>query len=200
MRKALEHSPTKEKLMDAAQGLILERGFVGTSVDDICKCAKVTKGSFFHYFKSKDDLGLKLLMRYCEVGGKRFTDCCCPTGEKDPLKRVYSLIDMMTQRAKDMGHGCLLGCMSQELSDSNEGIRSMADNAFSQMGKWIAKDLSEAKKLYAPKATFKPQELGEYLVSLMQGGALLAKVSRKPSIATANFSHFRQYLKTLYGR
>lgn len=200
MRKALEHSPTKEKLMDAAQSLILERGFVGTSVDDICKSAKVTKGSFFHYFKSKDDLGLKLLMRYCEAGGKRFMTCCCPDAEKDPLKRVYSLIDMIVQRAKTMGHGCLLGCMSQELSDTNEHVRSLAENAFSQMGKWIAKDLTEAKKLYAPKASFKPQELAEYLVSLMQGGALLAKVNRKPAIAVSNFHHFKQYLNTLYGR
>ncbi len=200
MRKALEHSPTKEKLMDAAQGLILERGFVGTSVDDICKCAKVTKGSFFHYFKSKDDLGLRLLVRYCEAGGERFMSCCCPDAESDPLKRVYSLIDMMVQRAKTMGHGCLLGCMSQELSDTNENVRSLAEKAFSQMGKWIAKDLTEAKRLYVPKASFKPQELAEYLVSLMQGGALLAKVNRKPSIAVANFNHFRQYLKTLYGR
>jgi len=50
MKIKREHSATKEKLFEAAQALILGKGFAGTTVDDICKASKLTKGSFFHYF------------------------------------------------------------------------------------------------------------------------------------------------------
>ena len=83
MKKTDETPLTKEKLYDAALGLILSKGFVGTSVDDICREAKVTKGSFFHYFRSKDELGAELLRKYCENGREKFKNGCC-SEEKDP--------------------------------------------------------------------------------------------------------------------
>ena len=69
-RTAQAASPTKDKLMGAAQDLMLERGFTATTVDDICDKAGVTKGSFFHYFKSKDDLAKQVLGRFCAAGNK----------------------------------------------------------------------------------------------------------------------------------
>ncbi len=187
--------------MKAAQGLILAKGFKGTSVDDVCQCAQLTKGSFFHYFDSKQALGLELLARYCESAGKDFYDCCSPMREKDPLKRIYALLDFMVAKSRAMGScGCLLGGMSQELSESNPKVRALAEKAFAAMSRAIAGDLSLAKKKYASRVAFSPQELANYLVSLMQGGALLAKVRQDVSIAPANFKHFRQYLKSLYGR
>ncbi len=187
--------------MKAAQELILAKGFEGVSVDEMCQSARLTKGSFFHYFDSKDDLGLELLTRYCESAGQGFAECCSSAVEKDPLKRVYKLLDYMEARAKEMGGcGCLLGSMSQEMSDSNQKVRALADKAFAAMSGAIARDLAEAKKKYAPKASFHPAELADQLVSLMQGGALLAKVRKDPSIAASNLRHFRNYLRTLYGR
>src|SRR5437588_558763 len=52
-KKPTEPSPARERLLDAAQRLMLARGFAATSVDEICAAAKLTKGSFFHYFESK---------------------------------------------------------------------------------------------------------------------------------------------------
>src|SRR5437868_15137540 len=49
---------SKTKLMDAALQLIRTKGYAATTVDDICHKAGVTKGSFFHHFKSKDELAL----------------------------------------------------------------------------------------------------------------------------------------------
>ena len=49
---------TRGKLLDAALTVIRTKGYTATTVDDICVAAGVTKGSFFHYFKSKEDLAL----------------------------------------------------------------------------------------------------------------------------------------------
>ena len=48
MRTAQAQSPTKEKLLDAAQQLMLSKGFPATTVEEICEAAGFTKGSFFH--------------------------------------------------------------------------------------------------------------------------------------------------------
>src|SRR5689334_24216214 len=64
MRTAQTYTPTKEKLLDAAQQLMLSKGFPATTVDEICDTAGFTKGSFFHYFESKEQLGKEVLNRF----------------------------------------------------------------------------------------------------------------------------------------
>ena len=62
------HLPeTKRKLVDAGVSLMRHRGFNATTVDDICTAAGVTKGAFFHYFKSKDDLATAAVIRFHEL-------------------------------------------------------------------------------------------------------------------------------------
>ena len=61
---ARDGTATRERILDAAQGLVLERGFAGTSIDAVLDEASVTKGAFFHHFPSKDELGRVLLERY----------------------------------------------------------------------------------------------------------------------------------------
>src|SRR3712207_5579596 len=58
---------TRDRILDAAQHLLLERGFGGTSVDAVLAEASVTKGGFFHHFPSKQALGLALVARYASV-------------------------------------------------------------------------------------------------------------------------------------
>ncbi len=60
----LRNPPTKEKLLDTAIGLMLKKGFTATSVDEICQTAGLTKGSFFYYFESKEDLADAALHRF----------------------------------------------------------------------------------------------------------------------------------------
>ena len=199
MRTALENSPTKEKLLDAAQRLVLAKGFAGTAVDDICKAARLTKGSFFHYFESKDELGVELLTRYCTATKQAFAAGCCRK-EKDPLKRVYGLLDFLSGMAEKNPHGCLMGGMAQELSDTHPEIRSLCAKGFSEVSASVGHDLAAAKKLYASRADWDPKSLADYFVAVMQGSALLGKVRRDPKAATNGIRHFKQYLKQIFGR
>ena len=64
MRTRQENPATREKLLETAQHLMLAKGYTATSVEEICEAADLTKGSFFHYFASKEDLGKAVLDRY----------------------------------------------------------------------------------------------------------------------------------------
>src|ERR1700687_1144963 len=56
----------REELLDIALDLFLETGFEGTSIELITKTASVAKGTFYHYFESKDDLLAQLVARFGE--------------------------------------------------------------------------------------------------------------------------------------
>jgi len=200
LRTTLENSPTKERLLDAAQGLILAEGFVGTTVDDICRAAQLTKGSFFHYFDTKEALGVELLSRYCANSKEAMRSGCCQE-EKDPLKRIYRFLDFMIEKVKQNGgKGCLVGSMAQELSESHPEIRSICGRAFQGMAETLKKSLEEAKAKYAPKASWDPASLADHFVVVLEGTHLVSKVKPNASVKESGLKHYKEYLKALFKR
>ena len=200
MRIALETPPTKERLLDAAQELMLAKGFAATTVDEICEKAKLTKGSFFHYFESKDELGKELLERFCEEGARR--NEALFGQESDPLKRVYHYIDAMVKHAQETatGKGCLLGTFCQELSDVSPKIREVCAKAFAAWAKRFGEELAEAKAKYAAMASFDPQSLAEHFIAIQEGSLILGKAKKDMKVVQRNLLHFKEYLKSLFKR
>lgn len=193
---------TKDRLFDAAQALILAKGFVGTTVDDVCKAAKVTKGSFFHYFKSKDDLARQLLERYCLENALCFSGACCEK-TADPLERVYGFLDTVIDvLKKKAGSGCLVGSMAQELSETHPEIRSICGRAFGEMARVLERELKEAKTKHAPKnAAIKPDSLARHFVVVLEGTLLVTKVrSGETASPEEGLKHYKDYLKALFER
>ena len=199
-RPALNPSPTKERLLDAAQALMLAKGFSATTVDEICEQAKLTKGSFFHYFKSKEALGQALLQRFCETGDRLHHSLCGK--ERDPLKRVYAYIDGVITLSRDrvMSRGCLLGTFAQELCDSHPAIRRQCANGFEAWAVQFGEELRRAKARYAPRAAFDPKELAEHLIAIMEGSLILGKARNNMKVVERNLRHYARYLRSLFGR
>src|SRR6267154_897877 len=144
---------TKRKLVDAGVALMRQRGFSATTVDDICAEAGVTKGGFFHYFKSKDDLASAALVRFHELKAKHYADA--PFRKlADPLDRVFGRLDFAKEAsggAKGLTKGCLMGMFAQELSFTHPELRSLCQDKLARIAKDFATDLAEAKALYAPR-------------------------------------------------
>ncbi len=177
---------------------MLAKGFAATTVDDICEAAEVTKGSFFHYFESKDQLGREVLERFCASGQKMHGACC--SHEADPLKRVYTYIDNLIKLSKDpaMRQGCLLGLFSQELGDTNPQIRAACKKGFDDWAKTFGEEVAQAKAAHAPRASFDPKELAEHLIAVMEGSMILGKARHDMSIIGQNLAHFKAYVKSLF--
>lgn len=198
MKTIEPRTETEERLMKAAQSLMLEKGYVATTVDEICEAAGVTKGSFFHYFKNKEDLGKKLVQHFAHQMGSRMKDGVCCAGE-DPLDRVYGYLDCAIGFAKNADmKGCLVGTFSQELSESHPEIRSLCSQAFEGMVEMFKRDLAAAKEKYAPKAKFDVESLAETFIAIGQGSFILMKAREDKTVLSRTLSHFKQYLKTLF--
>lgn len=197
MRTAQADSPTKERLLDAAQGLMLSKGFAATTVDEICEAAKLTKGSFFHYFKSKDELGRVLLERFC-ADGQKLREAFAGA-DPDPLKRVYAYLDNVTKEvSRPPFKGCLLGMFAQELCERSPKIRASCEEGFASWAEAFGGALAKAKAKHAPKKSFNPQGLAEHLIAVLEGSIILAKAQQDPGVFVRNLKHFKAYVKSLF--
>src|SRR6266446_4948870 len=193
---------TKRKLLDAGVTLMRSRGFNATTVDDVCAAAGVTKGGFFHYFKSKDDLATAAIIRFHELRARESADA--PFRRlADPLERVFGRLDFAKESWGDnrgLTKGCLVGMFAQELSFTNPELRLVCEDRFARMAKDFETELVEAKALYAPRAAFDPKSLAMLYVSIVQGSLMLAKAAESNRVLVENIEQFRAYLQFLFGR
>ena len=199
MRPAETKLPTRLKLLEAAQQLMLTKGFPATTLDEICAAAGVTKGSFFHYFAGKEDLGKAVLehfmtCRFQAVQAAPFR------GKRDPLQRVYGYVDFVIEMSQDPStiQGCLLGSFAQDLSDTHPEIRAQCGRHFDQWAQALKQELDGAKKKYAPKATFNTQSLSEHFIAVVEGALILVKAKRDGKILGQQLRHFKRYLQSLF--
>ena len=199
MRTAQVQSPTKEKLLDAAQQLMLVKGFPATTVDEICDTAGFSKGSFFHYFESKEQLGKEVLNRFY-VFMQQTIQQGSFRKKSDPLQRVYGYVDRFIEMSTnpELPSGCLLGHFTQELSDTHPEIRSLCAQYFAEWAALLKHDLDEAKAKHAPRVSFDTQSVAEYFLAVMQGSRILATAKQDVKVFEQNLRHFKRYVKSLF--
>lgn len=190
MRTADPKAPTKEKIIASAIKLMLAQGFTATSVDEIIEDAGATKGSFFHFFESKEDLAKAALDRFVCSQREKFQSASFRK-EKDPRKRVLGRINASLAVFKDtsMPKSCLLGNFSQELASTNSEFQSLCGKMFSLASEEFARDLKAA-------GCREPMSLANMYHSIIQGSLVLAKAKHDVTIAIENLKHFKQYILT----
>jgi TetR/AcrR family transcriptional repressor of nem operon len=198
MRTRQENPATREKLLETAQHLMLAKGYTATSVEEICVAAKLTKGSFFHYFATKEDLGKAVLNRYINT---MFQDIHSASFFKksDPLQRLYGYIDFMVEIAKDPARssGCLLGNFAQVLTDTNPEIRIQCASLFKFWSDMLKQELDAAKVVYKVKG-LDTGTLAEHFIATFEGSLMLAKTQQDLDIVENSLAHFKNYLKSLF--
>jgi TetR/AcrR family transcriptional repressor of nem operon len=200
MINTAQHS-SKTKLLDAALTVIRTKGYAATTVDDICHEAGVTKGSFFHHFKSKDELALGAAEHFSEMADGLFSSAPYRAAN-DPLDRLLGYIDFRAALLKYEipQYTCLLGTMVQETYLSHPAIRAACDRHMSAHVAQVAKDIEEAKKLYAPKATWSAESLAFYTQAVLQGSFILAKAKQNSEVAAESIAHLRNHIETLLNK
>ena len=190
----------RTRLLDAARQRIRTQGYAATSVDDLCAAAGVTKGSFFHHFKSKEDMVLAAVERWNSSTGALFAQAAFHQ-RPDPRERVLGYIDFRKQilRGDAPDYTCLLGTLVQETFDSHPRIRAACEAGISGHAAILGRDIGLAKARYAPGAAWDPQELALFTQAGLQGAFILAKAKGSAAIAAQCVDHLRQHVAQLLG-
>lgn len=197
-----ESSDTKRKLLDASVKLMRSKGFNATTVDDICGVAGVTKGGFFHYFQSKQDIAKAAVDRFREARRLAFEQA--PFRKlADPLDRIYGRLNFIKKELLEsvqVTGGCLVGMFAQEMAFTNPELRAACQDSFLHLAQDFEKDLAAAKAHYAPKADFDPKGLAILFVATYQGSVLMAKTTDNNTVIGENFDQFGRLLAALFSQ
>jgi len=180
----------REKLIGAAQALMLSKGYPATTVDEICAEAGVSKGSFYHFFETKEDLGLAVLEAF-HVRNAGLIAAGPQARVADPTERALALLDHLIKSAGEMwGGGCLLGSFALDLADTNPAIREAVSDRFRQ----IASGLSEGMAPLAhggAQRTPGAEALAEQFIVVVEGALVLARAHKDWSYVSRALDRFR---------
>lgn len=193
--------PSKEKLLDAALQVIRAKGYTATRIEDICEAAGLTKGSFFHHFKSKEDLAVAAAEHWSTVTAALFE--AAPYHRRaDPLDRVLGYLDYRKEllRGKVPEFTCLVGTMVQEAYDTEPAIRDACDRCISDHAAKIEQDIAEALATHGIRANWTAKSLAFHTQAVVQGAFILAKAKSGPAIAAESIDHLRRYIELLFKR
>jgi TetR/AcrR family transcriptional repressor of nem operon len=192
---------SKTKLLDAALHVIRAKGFSATRIEDICEAAGLTKGSFFHHFKGKEDLALAAAAYWADKTGAFFASA--PYRElSDPLDRLLAYVDF--RKAILQGDlpdfTCLVGTMVQEVYDTHPDLREACNKSISDHAATLVPDIEQAMRRRGIQAGWTAESLALYTQASIQGAFILAKAKHGPEIAAACIDHLRRYIELLFNQ
>jgi len=191
----------KDKILDAALMVIRTKGYTATTVDDLCAASDVTKGAFFHHFKSKDDLAIAAAEHWSEMTDALFS--AAPYhAYPDPLDRVIGYIEfrktILTGTVPEFT--CLVGTMVQETYDSHPAIRDACARSIRGHAEKIEADIAAAIKAQGIKAGWTARGLALHTQAVLQGAFILAKATGGSKLAADSIDHLRRYIELLFNR
>ncbi|QND51664.1 TetR/AcrR family transcriptional regulator [Phyllobacterium sp. 628] len=190
---------SKIKLLDAAMLVIRTKGYAATRIEDVCEAAGLTKGSFFHHFKSKEDLAIATAQHFSAMADAGFAQAPYQS-IADPLDRLLGYVDFRQAMVKGPfpDFTCLLGTMVQETYETHPAIRDACEAHISSHAHAVTADVAAAKAAYAPDAPFSADSLGLFTQAVVQGAFILAKARQNPDVAIECLSHLHTYLELLF--
>lgn len=193
-------SPTRTRILDAALRLVRTSGYEATTVDGLCAAAGVTKGAFFHHFRSKEDLAVAAAAHWSEMTGALFASAPYHAYE-DPLDQLIAYIDFRAQLLEGRSipeATCLLGTMVQETYASAPPIRDACHAGIAGHADSIAVIIAAAKSRHAPQATWSAESLALHTQAVIQGAFILAKARNNLGLARESILHLRRYVELLF--
>lgn len=170
----------RQELLKQGMAMLLRHGYNDSGIAALLEATQTPKGSFYHYFKSKEDFGLEAVDLYMEEVHAGL-DFCLGDTSLSPLQRVRRFFELSEAKYRSEGYlGCLLGGLGQELSGVSEVFRRKVEQCFAEIGARIATCLQEAIKSGELPEDTDPTQMARLLINCWEGAALRSRLLRDP--------------------
>ena len=176
---------TRQRLIEAAAQLVHSRGYNAVGVKEVCEAADSNKGSFYHFFDSKEALMGAVLAAHREK--LRAIRDALPSSaraiEQLPMMYDAAALGILTQY-QESGHvqGCPIGSIGAEIATQSEAIRQAVCDAFDEMNAAVEQLVAHAVDEGDLDRATDVNALAGRLLAYVQGATLLAKSKNDPSV------------------
>lgn len=194
---------TRVAIMDAAERLILDRGYAGTPIDDVLAATGVTKGAFFHHFPSKRELAHALIARYVEADLAHLEAklARAEAGTEDPLQQLLAFVRLFVEEASALVApypGCLFGSYCYEAGLFDDDITGMIASTFLRWRERLSRKLEEVAAVHAPRRDVDLASLADHITVTFEGAYIVSRVLGETGVVAAQLGHHRTYLELLF--
>jgi TetR/AcrR family transcriptional regulator, transcriptional repressor for nem operon len=175
------------------------RGYAGTGMAEILTRAKANSGSFYYFFRTKEELLLAVLDFYVEslnpvVVQPVFAE------RNDPIERVFGILEFYRRNLLSTGctYGCPIGRLALEIPEERfRVLKRLADN-FEGWTDAVESCLTQAAGRFPKNTDMK--SLSKFVLTVMEGGVMQARAHRSIEPFDASVAHLRDYFNLLTSR
>lgn len=176
-RLTAKGAATRARIVDAAAGLIFERGIARTGIQDVQRAAGVSASQLYHYFTDKQ----ALVHAVVERQGQAVLDGQQPLlGHLDSFDALQAWRDLLVvgQRRRHCSGGCVIGSLASELAESDVQARQRLAGSFARWQAHIRDGLTRMRERGELRPDADPDRLALALLAAVQGGLLLDQTRR----------------------
>ena len=167
------------EILEKGLEVIREKGYTNTGIDDILKANDIPKGSFYNFFKNKEEFGVRAMQIYTERQIEWIESILGDTTKK-PMERLNHFYESMIAVTVDekCRKGCLVGNMAQEMAGLSDPIGRQAQKSLQEISTVIARCIQEGQDLKEIRTDYPAKDLADYLHNSFYGFLLRAKAGR----------------------
>ncbi|WP_276755096.1 TetR/AcrR family transcriptional regulator [Pseudoalteromonas marina] len=194
---ARDNADTKALLIRTGLETLTEFGFSATGLDTILKKASVPKGSFYHYFKSKEAYGIALVDAYDSYFIAKLNHYL-DQQNIPPLERIVNFTQSAIKGMSkyDYKRGCLVGNLNQELNHLSDEFKNRLLQSYTAWQEQIENCLNQAKQQGTISKTVNTQLMSEYFWIGWEGAVMRAKLTKSSTPLTLYTEMFLRALLT----
>ncbi|MBL7002722.1 MAG: TetR/AcrR family transcriptional regulator [Gammaproteobacteria bacterium] len=189
-------SETKATLIRSGIEVLTEKGYSAAGIDEILKQVSIPKGSFYHYFGSKEAFGIELIKNYSAFFTHKLNKHLNKQSTLLPIQRLNAFLDDAKNGMERYHYkrGCLIGNLGQEMSALPQSFREQLKTVFEDWQSIIEALLKEAQLSNQISAKVDCKQSAYLFWIGWEGAVLRAKLEQTPDALFA-FSKF--YLEGL---
>ena len=196
VRDEHKFTQSRDALLQVGLDLFIGSSFNCVGLNDILRKAEIPKGSFYHYFHSKEDFGLQVVQFYHDQT-RELIEATLTDQKLSPYEQLKSFFEWHISRYDELGYcqGCLMGNLAQEVADASEAFRDKLKVCMGKTTQQIKGCISRLQKDDECSgglcfSGLSPSEAAQILMNSWQGAMLQMKVEKSKAPLNLFMKHF----------
>lgn len=196
-------SDTRERLLDAAEAAVLEKGFAGTSIDELIAAVGISKSGFFYHFRDKSELAKALLQRYVDADDRLLDEIFAKADDlhEDPLHAFLIAMKMIADVFRDLpsGHpGCMVASICYHEQQFHSDVRELNVKAVLAWRTRFRSRLEQIAVQYPARIAVSLDDLADMFSSVADGGIIISRVTHDHEVLARQMLLYRDFVRLVF--